>query len=101
MIAGLSTEHCAMILEEIQKISGIMEVKIFGSRAQGNFKPGSDIDLALFGENLSQTDGTLLSSRLNEYTLLPYKFDVVVFGNITSTELKQHIIAVGKTIFSR
>ena len=47
---GLLDRNLKFILEAISKYPEIEEVIIFGSRAMGNYKKGSDIDLALKGK---------------------------------------------------
>lgn len=42
------------ILEEIRKYSEINKAIIFGSRAIGNYKKGSDIDLAITGDKITK-----------------------------------------------
>ena len=78
----------------------VREVRIFGSRAMGNFKPGSDVDLALFGKGeLACT--TRISGILNEELPLPYLFDVVDYHAIQSQDLKKHIDQYGQVIYKR
>ena len=47
---GLLTSDLNFIISLFQKFPSIQEVKIFGSRAKGNFKNGSDVDLSIKGE---------------------------------------------------
>ncbi|HPI21152.1 MAG TPA: nucleotidyltransferase domain-containing protein, partial [Candidatus Kapabacteria bacterium] len=68
--------------------------------AKGNFKNGSDIDLAIISENLSFDE--LLEIKVNlEELLLPYIFDLVDYNTITNEDLKQHIQRIGKIIFQK
>ena len=75
----------------------IDEVKIFGSRARGDFKRGSDIDLALFGE----INEKLLRHITSELDLLPtpYKSDVLNYNDIDNTALKNSIDNDGKIFY--
>ena len=91
---GLTQEHLNMIVEVLSK-TPITKAVIFGSRAKGNHKPNSDIDIATFGDN-----GALLSYELEELPM-PYKFDIVSYESIQSEELKEHITRVGKEIYSK
>lgn len=91
---------------DIQKIQSvftqfpeIQKVIIYGSRAKGNFKMGSDIDLTIVGENLSFS--LLLSIRgvladLN----LPYLFDVSIFTSLENLDLIEHINRVGQEFYA-
>ena len=65
---------------------------LFGSRAKGNYRKGSDVDLAIEG------DERWVSYLLNEEIHLPYFFDVINLQNISNEQLSEHIRRVGKTI---
>ncbi|MFN9945187.1 MAG: nucleotidyltransferase domain-containing protein, partial [bacterium] len=50
-------DHLAGSKKIQQVLAGFPEVEkavLYGSRAKGNYKPGSDIDLTLFGEELDE-----------------------------------------------
>jgi uncharacterized protein len=49
---GLSSRVVGMLIGALARFPQITEARIFGSRSLGNFKNGSDIDLALFGPEL-------------------------------------------------
>lgn len=98
---GLHKQDLDLIISVIAKYPEIMEAVIFGSRAKGNFKNGSDIDIALKGNNLDLQLISTISFCLNEETNLPYKFDVLNFQNIKNAELTEHINRVGICIFER
>ena len=51
---GLSASVLAQLQQIWLQFPQIDQVKLYGSRAKGNFTPRSDIDLALFGENISR-----------------------------------------------
>ena len=71
---------------------------LFGSRAKGNYKPASDIDLTLVGNDLTLTIQQKIEIELDDL-LLPYKFDISIFHTITSNELVEHIERVGQVFF--
>jgi predicted nucleotidyltransferase len=77
----------------------VSEVVLYGSRAKGTHRPGSDIDLTIKGSAL--TTGWLmdLSSRIDDL-LLPYEVDLSVFDHIDNPGLIEHINRVGKVIFT-
>lgn len=100
MIAGLTQQQINVIIGEVLNIPEIERVAVFGSRAMGNQKPGSDVDLAIWGKNIDHSQAIALSIRLNQYTNLPYKFDVVTFDRITEPELKKHIEEFGMVIYN-
>jgi predicted nucleotidyltransferase len=78
--------------------SKIESVKIFGSRAKGNYRKNSDIDLVLIGK-INQLDAQEVASNLDDIAL-PYLFDVKVFNEINSPELLDHINRVGVFIYN-
>jgi predicted nucleotidyltransferase len=88
-------------IEKIQMIfknhSEIEKVIIYGSRAKGNYKPYSDIDISLLG-NINLTLQNKIELELDDL-LLPYKFDVSIFYKIENRELIDHINRIGKTIY--
>ncbi len=97
---GLSSSTIEKIHTVFNKYPEIEKVIVFGSRAIGNYKPGSDIDLALFG-NLSTDTCIKIKTELNEYTSIPYFVDVVLFSEIDTEPLKDHIQTIGKIFFKR
>lgn len=68
----------------------IEKIAVFGSRAVGNWRYNSDIDLCIWGKDI---DYDLLSRIKNGFNDLPtpYKFDVVHYETITHPPLKEHI----------
>ena len=98
---GLRAQDLAEIIGTIQQFLVIEAAVIFGSRAKGNYKKGSDIDIAIKGKEITREDVTLLVDLLNEESALPYYFDIVHYDGITEKELTQHIDRVGKSIYLR
>ncbi|NBX83871.1 nucleotidyltransferase domain-containing protein [bacterium] len=72
----------------------IHRVILFGSRAKGNFKTGSDIDLAIEAPDLSLTDLLRLQVELDDL-LLPYKIDTLLLHLVDNADLLEHINRVG------
>jgi predicted nucleotidyltransferase len=98
---GLRRDDLRRIDEVLRAQREIERAQIFGSRAMGNFKPGSDCDIALFGEGVTAETVRWVSSRLNEELPLPYMFDIVDATHATNHELLQHISQYGRDIFCR
>ena len=96
---GLSERVFNLILESFNKFPQIEKVVIFGSRAMGNFKPGSDIDLAIFGDKIEFETTSRLHALLNDDLPIPYFVDVVNFNTIKEEALKEHILNEGIVIF--
>ncbi|MGN6619148.1 MAG: nucleotidyltransferase family protein [Ilyomonas sp.] len=91
---------------ELEKIRSIISTEqnvedafIFGSRAKGNYKAGSDVDIALKGKGITCEMLTSISYLLNEETAMPYKFDLLNYDSLRNKELKEHIDRVGISIF--
>ena len=91
--------------EVIKKVRSILksypEVKraiLFGSRAKGNFKPFSDIDMTLVGDDLNLSIQQKIENELDDL-LLPNKFDISLYHQIKNSELIDHIDRVGKTLY--
>jgi predicted nucleotidyltransferase len=73
-------------------------VFLFGSRAKGTHKPGSDIDLAIEGASLD-TSAVLRLQNALEASDLPYFFDVIQLSTVDSPELLAHIQKLGVVIY--
>ena len=98
---GLSERERQLILNAFQAVPAVNKVVIFGSRALGNFKPGSDIDLAIIEGKVDTALLLNLNVQLNEHTNLPYKFDLLNYSTISDQELKNHIDQCGQLFFLR
>lgn len=92
---------------EIEQLRGIFaanerieRVVIYGSRAKGNFKPFSDVDITLVGEQLKHTDLCQIDLAIDDL-LMPYRFDISIFHTLRNADLIEHIQRVGITIYSR
>jgi uncharacterized protein len=96
-IPGVDSSLAKKILEVIGSVSEVQEAVLFGSRAKGNFREGSDIDIALKGQalNASHCDGIL---RAYEDLYLPWKLDLVLYASIDEPALREHIDRVGKVL---
>lgn len=97
---GLNPEQ----LENIKNIiryntDNIEAVSLFGSRATGNYKNYSDIDLVLFGE-IKESVIDLLWTCFYESNI-PYKVDITAYNLIRYLPLKRHIDSSAKVLFSR
>lgn len=95
---GLQASTLAQIRDVFKQHPAVREVLIYGSRAKGTFRPGSDIDLTLIGDNL---DLKLLNKIANELDdlLLPYTFDLSLYHHIEHQDLQDQIKRAGKKFF--
>jgi len=73
---------------------------LYGSRAMGNFKPGSDIDLTLLGASLTSQELGVIEEELDDL-LLPYQIDLSIFHRIENMKLREHIERVGVVFYRR
>ena len=96
---GIYPKSYQEILRIIDSCFSIDEVIIYGSRAKGNYKEGSDIDISLRGE-VTNDDLSKLWHRLDD-SYIPYKFDISIYNQLNSESLKEHINRVGKTLYKR
>ena len=96
---GLSTRDIQAIQNIFSRYPVIETVHIFGSRATDNFKPGSDIDLAIMNSVSTRT----LLDLINDFeeSSLPYKIDLVNFNSLTNPALKEQIRKAGIVFYSR
>ncbi|WP_195670214.1 nucleotidyltransferase family protein [Bacteroides intestinalis] len=94
---GISATNGKRITDILSQYAEVQESILFGSRAKGNFKPGSDIDLAVKGPVSKDTLSALLTAF--EESLLPYFVDVVIYEHITNEALREHIDRVGISIY--
>jgi predicted nucleotidyltransferase len=98
---GLTDKDLDLICSAIESQQEIEEVVLFGSRAMGNHKNGSDVDLAIKGSKVNLRSISGLSATLNEALPLPYRFDVVDYATIDTPALTEHIDQFGKILFQR
>jgi predicted nucleotidyltransferase len=94
MNSGLSVETINKIKGVFVKHPQIDAVILYGSRAKGNYRPGSDIDLTLHGEKLDLHILNKISNDLDDL-LTPYKFDISIYHDIDNQDLIDHIKRVG------
>jgi predicted nucleotidyltransferase len=97
MNTGISEKTIGQLRNLLSKNAKITEAILFGSRAKGTHRQGSDIDIALKGKNITLDDVLNLSIAIDELWI-PNKFDLVIYDRITEPELKKHIERVGITI---
>ncbi|HOM63713.1 MAG TPA: nucleotidyltransferase domain-containing protein [Dysgonamonadaceae bacterium] len=78
----------------------VEEVLIFGSRATGNYREGSDIDLAIIGSNITFDEILEISSRIDDLGLL-YNVDVLNYDQQKGTSIGNEIDKYGKTFYRK
>ncbi len=90
---GLKQETIVKIRTVIMKNEKVEKIVIYGSRAKGDYRNGSDIDLTLIGD-LTSGDLSKMEWELDDL-LLPYKIDLSAFKYISNADLREHIERVG------
>lgn len=95
---GLSEKTIALLRDAFRKFPEVKKVKIFGSRAMGNYRPGSDIDLAVFADALPHNTLINILRKIEDLELL-YEIDCLDYNKIDNPELREHIDVIGKTFF--
>ena len=98
---GLKSQDIEFIMKTISEFPEIEKAVIFGSRAKGNYKPGSDIDIAVYGENVSFSTISKLHAILEEESPMPYFIDIFDYTHSDSSDLKGHVDRVGITIYQK
>lgn len=79
---------------------GVIKVIIFGSRARGDYKVNSDIDLAVIFNNNEKDNFIKLQTKLEELNTL-YKFDIVDFNSVKDDKFKKEIKNDGIIIYEK
>ncbi len=97
---GLSDKSIKEIHGILASIPSIEEAVIYGSRARGDYKPASDIDLALSGRDLIFRDIAQLDDRLY-YPYQPYYFDTCILSDVRNEELLANIRRHGQMFYRR
>lgn len=93
--------HFDFVLNEIGKIKdkygSIEKIVLFGSRARGDFKMTSDIDLCIFGNEITKKQFPLIALEIDDIETY-LSFDILFFDSINNPRLKQKILEEGVVI---
>ena len=100
MSHGLTSETVDRIRSVLARFPEVEKAVLYGSRAKGNYKRGSDIDLTLFGSGLKANVLSQINSGLDDL-LLPYKIDISIFAKISHSDLIDHIRRVGVVFYEK
>ena len=90
METGLSQKSLRAIADVVYSNAHVQEAKIFGSRAIGTYREGSDIDICLFGQELTLSDLNCIAGELEDLNI-PQLVDLVNFRTIKNENLLKHI----------
>ena len=97
---GLPERTCTAVRQILASYPQIEKAVLYGSRAKGNYKAGSDIDLTLFGAALDHQSLMSIASALEESDI-PYTVDLSLFEQIETPALREHIQRVGQVFYQR
>lgn len=97
---GLKQHTISAIQNVFARHPEIEQAVLYGSRAKGNYRPGSDIDLTLFGDALTYTQLDRIETEIDDL-LLPYTLDLSLYTQIDNADLLDHIQRVGQVFYQR
>ena len=95
---GLEEADILKIQSVFNLFPEVEKVILYGSRAKGNYRPSSDIDLTLIGDNLNFEIVSQIETKIDDL-LLPYLFDISIFSQISNPDLVGHIERIGVNFF--
>ena len=95
---GLSEKALDLLRTTFAATPHVERVIVYGSRAMGNFRQGSDIDLVLEGSSLTWHDLLRLETVLDDL-MLPWNIDLSLRSHIDNPALLEHIARVGKPLW--
>jgi len=97
---GLPASAVLALQTVLRAHPGVEQAIVYGSRAKGNFRPGSDLDLTLVGSGLAFNDLVRIDSDIDDL-MLPWKVDLSLRAHIDDAALLDHIARVGKVLWSK
>jgi uncharacterized protein len=97
---GLTDSVIEKIHRVFSQFPAVDKVVLYGSRAKDNYKASSDIDLTLYGAELTHAIYLNIIEALDEL-LLPYMIDVSIFAELHNKNLEEHICRVGVIFYQR
>ena len=96
---GLSDKSMEIIRRIYSQFPQIESVILYGSRAKGNFKPGSDIDMTIVADPTFDFSALAKVNAMFHESSLPYLYDISDFSKLTNPDLIEHIKRCGKVIY--
>jgi uncharacterized protein len=96
---GLTATVLAMLREVFANYPAVTEVRLYGSRAKGNFRPSSDIDLSIMDKAVTDTQLMKMENDIDDLPL-PYSVDLSLFHHIDNPTLAEHILRIGKVFYT-
>mgnify|MGYP005614577451 FL=1 len=96
---GLPEEAIAKLCGVFNQYPGIHSVLLYGSRAKGNYRPGSDIDLSIQAPTLGLADLLAIENQIDDL-LLPWTVDLSLLHHIDNPDLLDHIRRIGILLYA-
>lgn len=97
---GLPEHAVERICAVFRAYPAIRRVVLYGSRAKGSYRPGSDIDLCIEAEGLGIAELLEIENRIDDL-LLPWKVDIALWQKIGNPELLDRIDRFGVAFYER
>lgn len=98
---GLEPKIIEDIKNILKKYPEVEKAVIFGSRARGNYRKGSDIDITLFGDKLTNSINTKIFYEIDNLYLI-YNIDLINFNTLSEEDkLRQNILDEGVEIYAK
>ena len=97
---GLSARALKLLRDLLATQPALRRAIVYGSRAKGNFRPGSDIDITLDAPDLSFHAYQRLCTAVDDLNL-PWDIDLSLTSRIDNPKLLDHIARVGKPLWIR
>lgn len=97
---GLSDRTLQKIQSVFRHYPQIERAILYGSRATGTYRNGSDIDLTLYGDALTHSVLSRIDTELDDL-LLPYTIDLSIFHQIDNPAMVQQIQRVGVNFYEK
>ncbi|MCY0880093.1 MAG: nucleotidyltransferase domain-containing protein [Firmicutes bacterium] len=100
MTFGLSENAIKIVHQILRRHPEVEQAILYGSRAQGTYRAGSDIDLTLVGDRLTHEILLSIAQELDE-SPLPYTVDLSLFADIQDADVRDHIRRRGQVFYSK
>ena len=96
---GLSDTVIKELQDVFRRHANIEKVLIFGSRSKGNYRAGSDIDLAVIGKDIDYNLLLSILCEIDDLDLL-YTVDLLDYQKKKGTPIGDHIDKVGQVFYA-
>ena len=96
---GLKESTINKIISVFTKYPQVCKVLLYGSRAKGNYRKGSDIDLTAIGD-IKYSDLAKIENEIDDL-FLPYTFDISIYKDIDNLDLIEHIDRIGIVFYEQ